>query len=201
MQEARQASEEANRRLAEIEHPPFPAGFGNRPGLREAAEKERSRRRSADQRLPATEDARMIVQSAEQEIAAAAKTARRELTASCGQSCGCAWRPSRSRWTRLRIRRWCEVSPKELGAETRQGRELAMASVTSTYARALADVVFDQHLDPERRGGGAKSLAALVAESQQLREVWEAPSSLAQVHRLMASCWGYRTAGEIFWQC
>jgi len=51
-----------------------------------------------------------------------------------------------------------------------------VASVTSTYARALADVVFDQHLDPGKTLLEAQSLAQLVASSQPLREVWEAPS-------------------------
>jgi F-type H+-transporting ATPase subunit delta len=58
-----------------------------------------------------------------------------------------------------------------------------MASVTSTYARALADVVFDQHLDPGKTLAEAQSLAALVAESRQLREVWEAPSIPAEQKR------------------
>ena len=79
MQEARQASEEANRRLAEIETrlSRLDAEIG---GMREAAERdavaEEARIKSA-----AEEDARKIVESAEQEIAAAAKSARRELTA------------------------------------------------------------------------------------------------------------------------
>ena len=79
MQEARQASEDANRRLAEIETrlSRLDAEIG---GMREAAEKdavaEEARIKSA-----AEEDARKIVESAEQEIAAAAKSARRELTA------------------------------------------------------------------------------------------------------------------------
>jgi F-type H+-transporting ATPase subunit delta len=51
-----------------------------------------------------------------------------------------------------------------------------MASVTNTYARALADVVFDQHLDPGKTLQDAQSLARLVASSRELREVWEAPS-------------------------
>jgi len=79
MQEARQASEDANRRLVEIETrlSRLDAEIG---GMREAAEKdavaEEARIKSA-----AEEDARKIVESAEQEIAAAAKSARRELTA------------------------------------------------------------------------------------------------------------------------
>src|ERR1700747_212917 len=58
-----------------------------------------------------------------------------------------------------------------------------MASVTSTYARALADVVFDQHLDPAKPLQETQSLAPLVAPSQELREVWEAPSIPAEQKR------------------
>jgi F-type H+-transporting ATPase subunit delta len=58
-----------------------------------------------------------------------------------------------------------------------------MASVTSTYARALADVVFDQHLDPGKTLAEAQAVAGLVADSQQLREVWEAPSIPAEQKR------------------
>jgi F-type H+-transporting ATPase subunit b len=78
MQEARQASEEANRRLAEIETrlSRLDAEIG---GMREAAEKEAAAE-EARIRAAALEDARKIVESAEQEIAAAAKAARRELT-------------------------------------------------------------------------------------------------------------------------
>jgi len=60
-----------------------------------------------------------------------------------------------------------------------------MASVTSTYARALADVVFDQHLDPGKTLQEAQSLALLVASSQQLRDVWEAPSIPAEQKRAL----------------
>ena len=79
MQEARQASEEANRRLAEIEArlSRLDAEIG---GMREAAEKEAAAE-EARIKAAALEDARKIVESAEQEITAAAKTARRELTA------------------------------------------------------------------------------------------------------------------------
>lgn len=51
-----------------------------------------------------------------------------------------------------------------------------MASVSSTYARAFADVIFDQRLDAGSSLREVKSLAGLVAESKELREVWEAPS-------------------------
>jgi len=60
-----------------------------------------------------------------------------------------------------------------------------MASVTSTYARALADVVFDQHLDPGKTLQEAQSLAQLMAGSLQLREVFEAPSIPADQKRAL----------------
>jgi len=79
MEEARKASEDANRRLAEIETrlSRLDVEIG---GMRAAAEKEAA---AEDQRMKAAaiEDARKIVESAEQEIATAAKSARRELTA------------------------------------------------------------------------------------------------------------------------
>jgi F-type H+-transporting ATPase subunit delta len=60
-----------------------------------------------------------------------------------------------------------------------------MASVTSTYARALADVVFAQRLDPGKTLQEAQSLAQLVAGSQQLRDVWGAPSIPADQKRAL----------------
>jgi F-type H+-transporting ATPase subunit delta len=60
-----------------------------------------------------------------------------------------------------------------------------MASVTNTYARALADVVFDQHLDPGKTLQEVQALSQLVASSQQLREVWEAPSIPAEQKRAL----------------
>ncbi len=58
-----------------------------------------------------------------------------------------------------------------------------MATVTNTYARAFADVVFSQHLDPDGILREAQSLVALVAESKDLRQVWETPSILAAQKR------------------
>jgi F-type H+-transporting ATPase subunit b len=79
MQEAQKASEEARRRLAEIESRlrRLDVEIGM---MRNAAEKEGE---AEEVRLQAAaeEDARKIVASAEQEIAAAAKAARRQLTA------------------------------------------------------------------------------------------------------------------------
>ncbi len=51
-----------------------------------------------------------------------------------------------------------------------------MASVTNTYARAFADVVIERHLDAGKTLREVQSMAALLAESKELREVWEAPS-------------------------
>jgi F-type H+-transporting ATPase subunit delta len=51
-----------------------------------------------------------------------------------------------------------------------------MASVTSTYARALADVVVDKHLAPEKTLEEMKSLSDLVTGNRELRVVWETPS-------------------------
>ena len=78
MQEARQASEEAQRRLAEIENR-LSRLDSEIAGMRDAAEKE-AVSEEARIKAAAEEDARKIVDSAEQEIAAAAKSARRELT-------------------------------------------------------------------------------------------------------------------------
>jgi F-type H+-transporting ATPase subunit b len=79
MEEARKASDDANRRLGDIELrlSRLDAEIGE---MRNAAEKEAA---SEEERIKAAavEDARKIVASAEQEIAAAAKLARRELTA------------------------------------------------------------------------------------------------------------------------
>jgi len=79
MQEAQKASQEARRRLAEIESRlmKLDAEIG---AMRNAAEKEAAVE-EARIKAAAEEDARKIIVSAEQEIAAAAKAARRQLTA------------------------------------------------------------------------------------------------------------------------
>lgn len=51
-----------------------------------------------------------------------------------------------------------------------------MASVTSTYARAFADVVVEKRFPAENTLQEAKSLADLVAANRELRVVWENPS-------------------------
>lgn len=78
MQEARQASEDANRRLAEIETR-LSRLDTEIAEMRAGAEKE-AVAEEARIKAAAEEDGRKIVESAEQEIAAAAKLARRALT-------------------------------------------------------------------------------------------------------------------------
>src|SRR3954453_14782242 len=58
-----------------------------------------------------------------------------------------------------------------------------MASVASTYARALADVVFATHLDAGRAIGGLRQITTLFAESVELRRVWENPAVPADQKR------------------
>jgi F-type H+-transporting ATPase subunit delta len=58
-----------------------------------------------------------------------------------------------------------------------------MASVASTYARAFADVVFDTHLDADRSLTELRAIASLLAESAELRRVWENPSIPADQKR------------------
>jgi len=58
-----------------------------------------------------------------------------------------------------------------------------MASVTTTYARALADAVLDQRQDALKLLAEAKSLSELVASSKELREVWDTPSIPAEQKR------------------
>jgi F-type H+-transporting ATPase subunit b len=79
MEEARRASQDANRRLAEIE-----ARLARLDGeigeMRGAADNE-AMAEEARIKAAAEEDARKVVETVQQEIAAAAKAARRELTA------------------------------------------------------------------------------------------------------------------------
>ncbi len=58
-----------------------------------------------------------------------------------------------------------------------------MASVASTYARAFADVVLSAHLDASRAVGGLQEIARLLAESADLRRVWENPAVPAEQKR------------------
>jgi F-type H+-transporting ATPase subunit delta len=55
-----------------------------------------------------------------------------------------------------------------------------MAAVTSRYARAFADVVFERRLDPRKTEEELRSIADLLASSPELRTIWENPSVTAQ---------------------
>lgn len=58
-----------------------------------------------------------------------------------------------------------------------------MASVASTYARAFADVVLSEHLDADRSLAQLRMIASLLAESSDLRRVWENPAIPADQKR------------------
>jgi F-type H+-transporting ATPase subunit delta len=58
-----------------------------------------------------------------------------------------------------------------------------MASVASTYARAFADVVMDAHLNADRSIAQLRTIASLLAESADLRRVWENPAIPAEQKR------------------
>ena len=58
-----------------------------------------------------------------------------------------------------------------------------MASVASTYARAFADVVLSDHLDAERSVSELRAVASLLAESPELRRVWDNPAIPADQKR------------------
>jgi F-type H+-transporting ATPase subunit delta len=58
-----------------------------------------------------------------------------------------------------------------------------VASIASTYARAFADVVLEARLDTNRAVGGLRRIAGLLAESIELRRVWENPAVPAEQKR------------------
>ena len=51
-----------------------------------------------------------------------------------------------------------------------------MASVASSYARAFADVVLSARMDVNRAIADLKTISALLAQSAELRRVWENPA-------------------------
>ncbi len=58
-----------------------------------------------------------------------------------------------------------------------------MASVASIYARAFADVILSAHLDADRAIADLRNIASLLAESAELRRVWENPAIPAEQKR------------------
>jgi F-type H+-transporting ATPase subunit delta len=69
-----------------------------------------------------------------------------------------------------------------------------MASVASTYARAFADVVLDDHLDADRSIAELRSVAKLLEESTELRRVWENPAVPADQKRRLLDVIAQRDA-------
>lgn len=62
---------------------------------------------------------------------------------------------------------------------------MAATSVASRYARAFADVVQEQKLDPERIHGELASLLELLQAASDLRKVWENPAIPAPQKRAL----------------
>jgi len=58
-----------------------------------------------------------------------------------------------------------------------------MASVASTYARPFADVVLSRRLDADRSLAELRTIASLLADSSELRRVWENPAIPADQKR------------------
>lgn len=68
-----------------------------------------------------------------------------------------------------------------------------MAAVESRYARALADVVFEQKINPAAAFAELQSLVAMVRESTDLRRIWESPAITAQQKRSILDSLASRT--------
>jgi len=51
-----------------------------------------------------------------------------------------------------------------------------MAAITSRYARAFADVVFDRKLDANKSIGDLNAIVGVVQSSSDLRKTWDNPS-------------------------
>ncbi len=58
-----------------------------------------------------------------------------------------------------------------------------MAAVTSRYARALADVVFERKLDANGAVATLDTIAGALASTPQLRQIWDNPAVPAEQKR------------------
>ena len=58
-----------------------------------------------------------------------------------------------------------------------------MAAIASRYARALVDVVIERKIDPATAVQQVNDMVGAVAESDNLRRVWESPAILADHKR------------------
>jgi F0F1-type ATP synthase delta subunit len=76
-----------------------------------------------------------------------------------------------------------------------------MASVTSIYARAFADVVFEKRLDGGKILEQLRALSALLQANPDLRRVWENPA-IRRSRRLLdaSSTKAFRSQCEILWR-
>lgn len=68
-----------------------------------------------------------------------------------------------------------------------------MAIVTSRYARALADVVFERKLDPHQVAQQLNTFVDLMQENHTLRIVWENPAIPAEQKRKLLDALVVRT--------
>ena len=80
-----------------------------------------------------------------------------------------------------------------------------MASVTSIYARAFADVVFKSRLDAGKTLEQLHWLSGMLRENPDLRRVWENPSIAAEQKRAVLDAIARRESCRgrcgILWQC
>jgi F-type H+-transporting ATPase subunit delta len=58
-----------------------------------------------------------------------------------------------------------------------------MAAIASRYARALVDVILEQHIDGEAARQQLRAMVDAVHESLELRRVWESPAVLPEQKR------------------
>jgi F-type H+-transporting ATPase subunit delta len=69
-----------------------------------------------------------------------------------------------------------------------------MASVTKTYARAFADVVFESRLNAAKTVQELHTILATLSDSEELRRVWENPSIPADQKRRLLDAVAAREA-------
>ena len=78
-----------------------------------------------------------------------------------------------------------------------------MAAVTARYARAFADVIFEQKLDAQKIEGEVRALEAAIDESPALRHTWDnpavpSPSKYKVLDAIIAKLGGSRVTRNFF---
>ena len=150
--------------------------------------KKRRREKRRASRLRPKKMRRRLSPSAEQEIVAAAKAARRQLTAHAADlAVGLAQKQIHvdPATDQALVRNFAGQLASASG-QFGKGRKLAMASVASTYARAFADVVFNAHLDAARALADCVRLPGSSARARSCDECGRIPPS----RRIRSvSCW------------